>query len=211
MKNKIRLVYILITALAGWFAIFLQLYLNLSIKNDVSFWGKLVNFISYFTILTNLLVAFSLTEILINPSWGWGRFFLKPAVASALVVYISIVGLVYFFALRKLWDPQGWQFVADAILHYAVPVMYPTYWLFFVQKGRLVWKYSLIWLIYPALYFSYLLIRGSITGLYPYPFVDVNKLGFAGAMLNALQILCAFIIMGLLIIGIDKLIYRRNK
>ncbi|MFZ5976285.1 MULTISPECIES: Pr6Pr family membrane protein [unclassified Hydrotalea] len=33
------------------------------------------------------------------------------------------------------------------------------------------------WLIYPLLYLVYILIRGSFSGFYPYPFVNVLQIG----------------------------------
>ena len=211
MKNTIRIIYTLIIALAGWFGILLQLYLILSVKNHFGFVEKLVNFISFFTVLTNIIVAISLTEVLINPTWGMGKFFTKAAASSAIAVYILIVGAVYFLTLRKLWDPQGWQFIADVLLHYAIPLMYGIYWLVFVPKGQLRWSYSIRWLIYPFLYFVYILIRGALSGQYPYHFIDVNLLGYGGALLNAVYVLLAFIGLGLLIIGIDKLLDKTFK
>jgi hypothetical protein len=47
----------------------------------------------------------------------------------------------------------------------------------------------LIWLIFPILYFLYILLRGAISNAYPYPFLDVGKLGYDQAIVNALGML----------------------
>ncbi|MNO10428.1 hypothetical protein D3C81_2342920 [compost metagenome] len=40
--------------------------------------------------------------------------------------------------------------------------------------------------------------------MYPYPFIDVAKLGFAHVLVNALAILLGFIVIGLLLLGLDR-------
>lgn len=207
--NKARTIIIAVTALLGWFGLTLQLYLLLNNQTSlVSFSGRFFNFFSYFTITTNILVALSLTFTLLKSSSGVGLFFQSPVVQSAIAMYILVVGLVYFFILQKLWKPQGWDWVADSTLHYATPGLFTIYWLAFVSKGHTKWTHSLSWLLYPAAYFVYSLIRGAITNWYPYPFIDVKQTGYPGALTNAAILLGVFVIMSLLFIATDKLIAR---
>ncbi|MCR8561681.1 Pr6Pr family membrane protein [Mucilaginibacter sp. BJC16-A38] len=60
------------------------------------------------------------------------------------------------------------------------------YWFAFVPKDGLSYKNILPWLWYPLIYFVYVLIRGAISGNYPYPFLNVAKSGYPQVMLNAL-------------------------
>ncbi len=203
-SKNLRTVFMAGMALLGWFALLLQFYLMPNAPK-----GKPIgNFFGYFTILTNLLVALCFTVVLLSPSSRAGRFFSRPAVQSGIALYIGIVGLVYSLALRALWDPQGWQKTADMILHDIIPVLYLVYWIFFVLKGSLKWKDVLTWLIYPLIYIIYTTIRGAVTGWYPYPFIDVNTLGYAHTLRNTGILLIAFTGVGLLLIGIDRLISR---
>jgi hypothetical protein len=39
--------------------------------------------------------------------------------------------------LRHLWHPQGWQFIADELLHDVMPLLFLGYWWFCVPKGTL--------------------------------------------------------------------------
>lgn len=206
---KVKRVYMLLTAVLGWFGLALQFYLLLTYEaSGVSFWGRFFNFFSFFTILTNIGVAIGLTGTLLSPMSNPGSFFTKPGVHTALAMYILIVGIVYITLLQGLWKPQGLQWLADIILHYAIPTLYTVYWLTFVPKGFTKWKHCLSWLIYPAVYFVYSVARGSVTGWYPYPFLDVNQNGFGGTLLNALVLLAVFVVAGLIFIGLDKLFAR---
>ncbi|MBS1600579.1 MAG: Pr6Pr family membrane protein [Bacteroidetes bacterium] len=202
MKNK----YKWLIAIVGWFGLALQLYLLLSISNNKSAVEKLINYFSYFTILTNLLVAFGITISLTKPNSNLGKFFSKSGTESALTVYILGVGVIYFFLLRNLYDLNGWNLVADTVLHTIIPFLFLLYWIFFVPKGQLYWKNGFRWLLYPFVYLVYVLIRGFIDCFYPYPFANVNKLGYGKALTNGFWILIFFLVLGLILIAIDSAI-----
>jgi hypothetical protein len=57
-----------------------------------------------------------------------GRFFTKPSVRTAILVYIIIVAVSYHYLLAKLWNPQGWQLVANAIEHIVALALYVIDW-----------------------------------------------------------------------------------
>jgi hypothetical protein len=48
------------------------------------------------------------------------------------------------------------------------------------------------------------LIRGSFSGFYPYPFVNVGQIGIAKVILNSIGITLAFTITGLMLIAAGK-------
>jgi hypothetical protein len=64
-------------AVIAWFALLLQLYLMVA-KSPASgraVMGTVVNYFSFFIILTNLVVAVVLTFSVEIPESAWGRFF----------------------------------------------------------------------------------------------------------------------------------------
>jgi hypothetical protein len=63
-------------------------------------------------------------------------FFLRPGVRTAAVVYIIMVGAVYAILLSNLYHWTGLMLVANRILHVALPILYPLYWLAFIETGR---------------------------------------------------------------------------
>jgi hypothetical protein len=197
--------YAAIGALIGWISLFLQLYLLLE-NRTVSVPESFLRFFSYFTILTNILVALSLTAVCLRSERE--GFFIRPITLSAVTVYILIVGIVYNVILRSLWEPQGLQKWVDEALHTVQPLLYLVFWLLFVQKNELKWKHAFNWLLYPVAYIIYLLVSGPFTGFYPYPFADVNKLGYPAAMLNGVFIIAGFFVLSLLLIGISRISVR---
>lgn len=196
-----------LTAAVAFGAVALQfaLTLELSLVNGRGIaWGVVLYF-GYFTILTNALVALALAAPLVVPDAWLGRFFARRRVVAGVAAAIAVVGIVYSLLLRHIWDPQGWQRVADHLLHDVVPVLFLVYWWYGVPKGRLRAADIPRWLVYPVGYLAYILVRGALTGLYPYPFIDVNALGYVGAMRNALILVAGFVGVGFVLIALDRL------
>lgn len=193
-------------AVAGliWFGLVVQMSYDIdeAFTENLSVAGQLIHFFSYFTIQTNIVVALVLTISSARPQAD--QLLLRPSVKSALATYMVIVGVVYALLLRHLWNPQGLQLVADIILHDVTPFLYPLYWLVFLPKRSLRWADPARWLIYPIIYFIYTLLRGAAFGEYPYPFVDVAKLGYGQVSINAIILLAAFFALGVVFTAIDR-------
>jgi hypothetical protein len=190
----------------GWTALGLQLYLNLgrNIAYDLSSVGDVVTYLSFFTVLTNLLIASCRTLAACEPDeesfWNW------PSVQTALGVYILVVAIVYAAVLEGLWIPQGLEYLTDRFFHALLPMLYIAYWLFFTPKGSLRFADQILWQTYPFVYFIYTLTRGAIIGAYPYPFLDVTRDGYEGVFLNSLMLLALFLTLGSTLILIDWLL-----
>ena len=194
MRQKIALLFAVIV----WFAVIAQLVLM--IQNRVaSIPETIIRFFSFFTILTNLLVAFYFTSQALKR----GNFN-KPGVLTAITVYITIVGLVYQVLLRHIWQPTGLQLVVDELLHTINPLIVVLFWYLYEKKDAV--KYSQIrsWLIYPAAYLVYVLIRGSLSAFYPYPFINVARIGTTKTLLNSSLLLAFFIVTAFIFVAVGK-------
>ena len=211
-KNRFSFIYSVITACTAWFALGLQLYLLIAGTpgNGMTPLQAVGRFLIYFTVLSNLLVAVSLTIVITKPGSAAGHFFARPSSIAAVVSYIFIVGLVYNIILRSLWQPRGLQQLADELLHVAVPVLFILFWLLFASKTPLHWKQPFQWLFYPAVYLAYALIRGTLEGFYAYPFINVPELGYSRVVLNAAGLLVVFLVTGLGIVAAGKRMSRHE-
>ena len=193
-------------AIVGWCGLVIQLDLVLLARwtSGASLLGGLVNFFSFFTVLTNTLVAVVLTCVATRQPSKGRTFFLQPWVTSGITVSIIVVGVAYNLLLRQLWQPQGLQWLANELLHDVMPVLFTLYWWFCVPKGSLRVGHIGVWVLYPVLDFAYTLLRGHLLGVYPYPFIDVEKLGYAQAFINACGVLAGFVLVALIIVGVDR-------
>jgi hypothetical protein len=206
----IRSVYLAAIALLGWIALLLQLFLTL--KNSVASRTEIIiRYFSYFTILTNLLVAVYCTICILSPDSKAGRFFSSPKTSTAITVYILIVSLVYNTMLRFLWAPTGLQKIVDELLHTVIPLLFILYWIIFLQKQNLRWKSVLFWLIYPVIYAVYVLIRGFFSGFYPYPFLNIEEHGFPRVLMNSIGLVAGFLVLSLFFVWISNLVSSRKK
>lgn len=198
----------LLAAALGWFALALQYVIAYGDKSGAALLTGTINFLSYFTILSNLLAAIALTVAGLRGHAAARSP--QTVAASGIALYIGVTGLVYFALLRQLWQPQGWQFIADALLHYVMPVLYLVYWLLFVPKGRLRARHALVWVGFPVGYAIYSLIHGALSGFYPYPFIDVAGLGYPPVLRNMALFTAAFAGLGLLLVAADGWLARRR-
>ena len=193
-------------ALLGWGGLAIQLYVVLLMRwaSGASVIGGLLSYFSFFTVLTNTMVATVLTYAVISRSSKGRSFFLQAWVSSGITVSIIVVGVAYSLLLRQLWQPHGLAWLANELLHDVMPVLFTLYWWYCVPKGWLRVSHIGVWALYPALYFSYILLRGHLLGVYPYPFIDVNKLGYAQVFLNASEILAGFVAVALMLVALDR-------
>ena len=192
----------------SWLTVAAQFYLILA-NRTASIPETITRFFSYFTILTNILVAVSFTLLFQRPRSRPWAFFLRPGILTAIAVYISIVSIVYNLVLRRLWNPQGLQLLVDELLHSVIPVMFFLFWLLYVPKNRLSFKNLWGWLLYPFIYLAAILVRGAVSGFYPYPFLDVNAKGYVKIFINIFALLGGFLLFSIFLIMIAK--FRRKE
>lgn len=195
-----------VAALLGWAGLSIQLYLIFYSRwaLGASLLGGLLSFFSYFTVLTNTLVATVLTCALTSRESAARRWFLQPWVSSGIAVSIAVVGLAYNVLLRHLWHPEGWQWLADELMHDVMPLLFLAWWWMCVPKGTLRLRHIALWVIYPLVYFAYALLRGHLLATYPYPFIDVDTLGYPQVFVNAGGLLAGFVLIALLVIALDR-------
>lgn len=191
-------------------AVGLQLWVTFNAR-EVSILHTIIRFFSYFTILTNSLVAVYFTCLWLFPLTKLGQFFKKFSTTTAITVYILVVGIIYNLLLRNIWPVAGWGKVADELLHSFIPVYFLIYWLFFTQREKLSWSAPLPWLIYPTAYLIYTLIRGTITNTYPYPFINVTKLGYQQVWINCIGVGLLFYLLFMLAVSSSRYLFDRNK
>ena len=199
----------MIGAVTAWVAVLLQLYLMLQNRTE-TVGETLIRFFSFFTILTNILVAVCLTSVVVRDKRK-EDFFSSPITLSAITVYILIVGLVYNLVLRSTWSPQGLQMLVDELLHAVIPVFVFVFWLLFVRKDELKGGIVYRWLLFPFAYLIFILLRGSSSGFYPYPFINVPVIGYTKVINNTLILMGVFLLFSFLLVGLAKLLLRKQR
>ena len=153
----------------------------------------------YFTILTNAAVAATMLAI------GFGALF-SARWQGGVLLAILVVGIVYHLLLAGITSPRGLALIADQLLHTAAPLAMLLWWLAFADRAALRWSDALLWLVWPLAYAAYALVRAEFSGFYPYPFLDLAKLGWGGLARSSAPLAVGFLALGLLLVGAGKLL-----
>lgn len=178
-------------------AITLLTRIFLRIEEDGSLIGAISYLSQFFTILTNAVVMVVMAIIArkrqVPVRW-----------LKAVVIAIVIVGIVYHLLLAHLVEFVGLAFWADHGVHTVVPVLTAVWWFLFAQKPAFQWSDLIVWVAWPVVYCTYILIRASFSGFYPYPFLNLPELGWDGLSVSIAGLLVSFVVVGMIISGLGR-------
>lgn len=176
---------ILLRKIVG-FIILTALFLQLSYLPETSD-PSVINFFSLFTIWSNVFVVliyfFSLSDF-------WRG-------ASVVYMTITMLGFAILFQGKNEYLLPS----VNLIFHYLVPILVMLDWITSISTERITFKKTQRWLIFPLLYFLYVMVRGSLTNSYPYPLLNplevgglMNVIGFVAVMVLGLEAIGLIII-----------------
>jgi hypothetical protein len=123
-----------------------------------------------------------------------------PILRSGVALYIAATLIISDIVQPQVWTAMGTQLVADVALRYVVPLLYLVDWLLFVPKARLRPRHALLWLGFPFVYGIYSLLRGAITGWYPYAYLDAGHSGYGVVLMHMLFLFFAFLLGGIALV-----------
>lgn len=155
-----------------------------------SAWARVLNVFCYFTTLSNVIVGVTCAALALRPTRTGPVF--TPARLTG-VVAITITGVVYHLVLAQDADLHGWAVVSDALLHTVVPLLCVGGWLAFGPRAGTTGRAMAWTLAFPAAWTAATLVRGALTGFYPYPFIDVDRHGYGRVALNLAVITVLFL------------------
>jgi hypothetical protein len=161
---------------------------------------RLGRLLSYFTIQSNLLVAIAATQLALDPARN-GRGWRVLRVAG--VAGIAITGIVHFVLLRPLLDLTGADYVADKLLHMAVPVLAVVGWALFGPRPRVSRRDLGLALLWPFAWLAWTLVVGALRDWYPYPFLDPDEDGTGAVVVVSIGITALFVAVLALVAWID--------
>jgi len=129
---------------------------------------------------------------------------------GAVTLFLAITGLVSHFVLDPpdpTLAPMFLGLTSAQIEHQITPVCAVVDFVLCDRHRRLRWWHAVAWLSYLYAYAVFALIRAEIltTPHYPYPFVDLGELGWGGLAVNIGIYSVAFVVLGLVLVGIDRL------
>jgi hypothetical protein len=170
--------------------------------------ARVANLFTFFTILSNILVAGVCLVLAARPGHRSPLF--AVAWLDALLA-ITVTGIVYNTVLIGLYELHGAELVADRLFHMVSPALFVLGWLLFGPRGLVTARTVAVSLLYPLLWLAFTLVRGAIISWYPYPFLQVPELGYGQVTLNSLLITSLFLALAAAVVGIDRVLGRTRR
>ncbi|MGA7690477.1 MAG: Pr6Pr family membrane protein [Jiangellales bacterium] len=151
-----------------------------------------IEYFSYFTIVSNLLLAAGAALMAVDPrrSESW-----LAALRLAGLVMITVTGIVYHLLLRSD-EFAGLGYYTDLGLHTVVPIMAVLGWLAVGPHRLLDWSILVRAMLLPVGWLAYALVRAEVVGEALYPFMDVAELGIGEVALTVAAITAFALALG---------------
>lgn len=211
-------------AVLGAAAVIAQLMRSLENANAATTeWGGHLptvawNFLSFFTIESNVLAAVVLTIGAVLAWTSKNRHEQEPTWFAVLLVcastYMIVTGIVYNLLLRNVELPQGvtvpWS---NEVLHLVFPLFLLADVLFAPRRRALPWSTVLIAAIFPMVWVVYTMIRANLIiapasgndWWYPYPFLDPRiSGGYVGVAAYIVGIAATIIGVAALVVWVGR-------
>jgi hypothetical protein len=184
----------------------LQFWLMMKYPGSQSITQATTRFMSFFTIQTNILIAVCMLLPALVPRSRISQLSSKPSLRTAVMSYCALVGIIYFALLRNIGDDDGLERRADQILHYVTPTMFLIDWLVWVPRGRAPFSTVPAYLLYPGVYCAWVFLYGALTGWYPYPFVNAERLGSGQQLANIVGVTVLALITPYALLVLDRVL-----
>ncbi|HET9173399.1 MAG TPA: Pr6Pr family membrane protein [Actinospica sp.] len=163
----------------------------------------MVDFFSYFTILSNISATIALAVGGVALLRGRGG--LPDGVRGAVTSYMTVTGIIYAVVLRadaqEAGDLARW---VDDVVHVVMPLVVFLDWLVVPPRVRQPYSILRYWLVFPVVYTVYSLIRGHFADWYPYPFLDPRGRGYGHVALECCVIAVVIAGVCLLVVWLGR-------
>ena len=179
------------------------------------------DFYVHFTNISNFLCIGIMLAALIQTAKKKEDSFVKTA---PLLKFIGMLGILLTFLVFNILlagnrDPQlNWR-VGSLTFHVVLPIMYVADWFLFYERKKCKWYYPVASIAFPLAYLVFIFIQAAIMKfdtsilipgtetplIYPYFFVNLETQGVGGVAKWVVILLSAFVVVGFVFLGLDKL------
>ena len=145
---------------------------------------------------------------------------------APMLKFIGILGILLTFLVFNIMlagaegrDPQlNWR-IGSLCFHVVLPIMYIADWFLFYERKCAKWYYPIASIGFPLVYAIFIFIQAAILKfdttilipttttplIYPYFFLNLETQGVGGVAKWMLILFVAFVAVGFLFIGLDRL------
>lgn len=177
------------------------------------------DFYVHFTNLSNYLCIFVIFAGLIQTIKKDKDSFVDkyPILNFIGVLAILLTFIVFNFILAGDREMYLNFRINSVLFHIVLPIMYVLHWLLFYERGKIKVVYPIYSIAFPVIYVAFIYIRAWILGfdptvpyIYPYFFLDLDKLGVGGVSKWVAILAVGFVVVGFIFYGLDKVLAKSN-
>jgi hypothetical protein len=162
---------------------------------------RLLRFVSYFTVQSNILVLAAATTLVLDPDRD-GRWWRVLRLDGLLGILVT--GVVFSVVLAPIVNPTGLAYWLNLAFHYFSPIWALLGWLVFGPRPRITNETIAGAFVWPVAWIVYTFVHGAISHWYPYPFLDAGLHGYGVAIRNT----CLVVVVGGIVLYAFKLLDR---
>ena len=108
--------------------------------------------------------------------------------------------------------------INSVLFHIILPILYVLDWFLFYERGKVKITYPVLSTFFPIVYVIFVFIRAwmlnfdpTVPYIYPYFFLNLDKLGTMGVIKWVILLALGFVVVGFIFYGIDKILSRNKK
>ncbi len=132
---------------------------------------------------------------------------LYTAIRASVFSYALVTAVVYNLLLRDIPNDDGYvgPVWPNESLHVWIPIYIALDWLLTPGRVRIAWTTLWLAVSYPLIWVGVTMVRGGITGWYPYPFLEPDgPNGVTGVVIYVVAIAAFIIVLAALAVLINR-------
>jgi hypothetical protein len=170
-------------------------------------YNDIVKFFSFFTVLSNILATFFFFYFGFTNKPKYSS--LTDKVFGATTVYMITAAVGYWVFLRNFPVTVPWT---NNTLHVIMPFATLVGWIILLKAGKLPYKTVLYYILFPIAFLVYSLVRGALTGWYPYNFLDPHVVnGYPGVFMYIGMFTAMIMVVSLIVIWLGNTFTKASK
>ena len=187
------------------------------------------DFYVHFTNISNFFCLGIMVTALVQTIRKKENGYVKTA---PMLKFIGMLGILLTFLVFNIMlagaegrDPQANWRIGSLTFHVVLPIMYIADWFLFYERKQCKWYYPVASIGFPLAYVIFLLIQALILKfdssilipttetplIYPYFFVNIDTQGVPGVLMWIGILSAAFVAVGFLFFGLDKIGKRKKE
>lgn len=151
---------------------------------------------------------------------------------APMMKFIGMLGILLTFLVFNIMlagaadrDPQkNWR-IGSICFHIVLPIMYTADWFLFYERKKAKWYYPLASILFPLTYTVLIYVQAAILNfdssilipttntplIYPFFFLNLETQGIDGVAMWILLFFVAFVAVGYIFFGLDKIDKKKHK